>query len=318
MSKVLAFLRYKKQQILKRRLKRYAEYLIHNFEKEERKLIGKKKVMVISKGEYDYTFFNICYLNNMLSLALLAMYRGYLPVFEKSDGEKIGWEWYFTPLEDMWGVDTCKKVYMKERISPYAPSFDMVCNSDCKDFEIWKAFTKHLLQLNPKMEEYLQKDTSNLSGFSGDFQMAMGVLLRGTDYTKMKPAGHPIQPSVEDICKRIQAGLLSNPQYKYIYVATEEKRLCDYIKRQFPQIIVLENKRHYIDDMFYEQTLDYVSEVKLDLENENYSRGIEYLSSLVILSKCNMIISGVSGGSCGAFLLRGDLKNCEILYSGKY
>lgn len=310
---------YIRNQGLKKNLKKYAVYLMNHYDQEIEKLRKKKRVMVISKGEYDYTFFNICYLNNMLSLMLLAMYKGYIPSFEGEHCEdKIKWNWYFTPPESIWGdISHFKKKKCSDIVSPYAPSFEDLIDLESIDYQFWSFFANKFAKINSSTQSYLREDADGMN-FDCDFQHTVGVLLRGTDYTKMKPSGHPIQPDINELCGKINSVVSGNSNIRYIYVATEEKRLCCELKKNFPNLIVLENKRHYIDDQFYSMDCNYVSEVTVGMENENYSRGIEYLSSLLILAKCNFIVSGISGGVVGTMLFRGNPQGCHFIYKGKY
>jgi hypothetical protein len=54
-------------------------------------------------------------------------------------------------------------------------------------------------------------------------------------------------------------------------------------------------------------------------ENEIYNRGIEYLSSIYLLSRCDALIGGNCGGSISALLMNGGkYEFTEIFNLGLY
>jgi hypothetical protein len=60
---------------------------------------------------------------------------------------------------------------------------------------------------------------------------------------------------------------------------------------------VIVNKRDYYDKKMQEASLKLIGEVHFERDNDNYIRGLQYLSSLVILSRCNALIAGNCGGT---------------------
>lgn len=67
----------------------------------------------------------------------------------------------------------------------------------------------------------------------------------------------------------------------HIYIASEEKKVVDLFKESFPGMI-LENNRTYYDEVYEEQNLDFITQVSINRENDNYWKGIQYMSSLVL------------------------------------
>ena len=73
---------------------------------------------------------------------------------------------------------------------------------------------------------------------------------------------------------------------------------------------VLVNKRCYYDGDY---SNSFLFEVKNPRNNDQYFRNLEYLSSMFILSKCDLLIGGMCGGSQGVLIMRGS-KMYEYLY----
>lgn len=101
---------------------------------------------------------------------------------------------------------------------------------------MFKLYEKYV-KLNRNMQEYFETEYNEL--IKG--RKVLGVLYRGTDYTKLKPSGHPIQPSLEQILrdckKRVEV-----EGYKYIYITTDEKRAVDFLQKELPECKILENR----------------------------------------------------------------------------
>ena len=137
----------------------------------------------------------------------------------------------------------------------------------------------------------------------------VGVCCRGSDYIKLKPAYHPVQPDLQMVEKVVRR-LLEKEGYTHVYLATEEQSIHDYFMSKFPGKVLV-NKRHYIGDAFKQSGADWCHQVVLGIENEPYVKGIEYLSSIYILSKCNALV----GGNCGATQLAFLMNNFKYNYT---
>ena len=60
----------------------------------------------------------------------------------------------------------------------------------------------------------------------------LGVFLRGTDYVRMKPKGHPIQPSIEQVIEKIDEFLGRHNDIKKIFVVTEDDAYFQKLKNK--------------------------------------------------------------------------------------
>lgn len=290
---------YIQQQIERKPYHHFA--YVHTDDKAEKKLRKKHlKIMQIKEGEYEYEYFNFCYLHNILSLIIYARYHKMYPQVCINDKNKdnIQWEWYFQPLTDQIPKGG-KVIYVEcdKKTNAYIPKFDDIFQK--KEIHIWTQWYKKYIRLNTKTKEYIGKEYQRL--FS-DKTKVLGVICRGTDYLALKPSGHPVQPQTKEVieyCKK------SMKEYKFdaIYLATEERKIRDLFEEEFPGKI-LENKREYYDDIYDEDTsIKYIKDVHFERENDNYWLGLEYLSSIVLLSHCSALVGGNCGGTLGAIFL---------------
>ena len=271
----------------------------------------KNRYMIIDSTEEVYFSFSACYMKDILSLAIYAICRGYKPLFKVKavDGSYIHDTYFKQPYEDV-----TEKIHIKSPIK--RGNIDITfMNMFRKDIRsIYSKVMNQCLQLNDETQNYFKAD---LQATIGTRKKVLGVLVRGTDYLRLKPAFHPVQPTIEDViseCKEI----IEKYNYKYIYLATEEEKYQKLFEEVFPNM-VLTNQRHYIGNQFWNSSSSHCYKVNLNIDNENYIKGIEYLSSLEILACCDSLIGGNCGGTMYAFLRNNDTYEfCKIFNLGLY
>ncbi len=248
-----------------------------------------------------------------------AVARGYIPVIdmqsfenmflEKDEVGKINsWEFYFN--QPFFRLDEIKNniIYSSPRIAPLSPDMQSVLNED--ESLKWKILYKNFIRFNNQTNTYIQQEYSNL--IKG--KKVLGVLYRGTDYKKLIPKNHPITPDITDFINKIKVLINEWGDFDYIYVATEEKSSMEKIKIAFPGKII-ENKRVYYDD--FEN--DYLANAHFNRDKDKYWKGLEYLSSIYLLSRCNSFIGVLCGGTYAVnFMKEDDFEHKYFFYKGLY
>ena len=124
----------------------------------------------------------------------------------------------------------------------------------------------------------------------------LGVLCRGTDYVQLRPHGHPVQPSVEDVIAKC-CEVMREQDCRLIYLCTEDAAIWDAVNAAFPgrvksyqRIHVSVNENENVNDV-------------MNRLAGPYERNREYLISIGILSRCDCLVAGAAGGTYGALLL---------------
>ncbi|MDD3665054.1 MAG: hypothetical protein PHQ65_07305 [Bacteroidales bacterium] len=278
-----------------------------------------KKYMLIDRGAYHYPYFNMSALKCLAGNMLFAFYKGYIPyvdLAERDEGE-FNWDVFFRqPFENRINPQEIIKnnmVKQKFKVSPYYIRHKFVY--DRVELGIWSKIFKDFVVFNEKTEAYIQNEYNNIMPQNS---RVLGVVCRGTDYIVKKPSGHPVQPTPEYLIKYIDKKL-SVLQIDFIYLATEEKRILDLFEESFPGKI-LTNNRTYYDEIYYsaKKVLD-IGDISFERENDNYWKGIEYLSSVYILSKCVALIGGNCGAAQGAIYLNNhQYEFCDLINLGLY
>lgn len=271
-------------------------------------------LMEIRQGDYNYEYFNFCYMNNILSLILYSLYHNCIPeiCINKGKEQVIQWEWYFKQPFNCKEKNTFKIISCPRKTGSFSPKFqDIYCQ---KKLQIWQNIYQRFVHFNSTAQEYIDKEYKKL--FEPN-KKVLGVICRGTDYITLKPAGHPVQPAVDKVieyCKQC----MDKFEYDAIYLATEEKKIRDMFVHAFPDKI-LENQRMYYDDIYYKENIQYIKDVHFNRENNNYWIGLEYLSSITLLSRCNSLVGGNCGGSMAAlFMNNNQYEHVHIFNLGLY
>lgn len=296
---------------------RFAVHLSKHYDQVIRRIRKKNRVMLIQKERfpYAYAFFNICFLNDVIGSIMYALYKGYLPSVQlksREEGENL-WEWYFyQPFEQ---PETAEVIVCDRASSNCRPKVRTGFGTEDSDpeFKLWSFLYKKFVVFNDSVSSYIQQEVEA----AGIQDNSLGLLIRGTDYTGTKPKGHPIQPEIQELIEKA-AEYHEQNHYSAIYVATEEKRLFDAIADAFGREIVRENQRKYFDEQYYQRNLNYIGHVRFDRERDNFWKGLEYLSSLVILSRCTDLIAGNCGGTEFAVLFTNGYRNKYIFNKGVY
>lgn len=147
-------------------------------------------------------------------------------------------------------------------------------------------------------ETQIYCETERKQVLQGKEQETLGVLVRGTDYKYA--AGHAKQPEIDEVIQTVRKIIKKHSQFKYIYLATDEQKTEDRFQQEFPNMVLV-NKRTYFDQFDFSGQL--LADVKLDRPRDKYYRGLEYLSSVYILSKCGGLCAGLCGGTFGAYYM---------------
>ena len=147
-----------------------------------------------------------------------------------------------------------------------------------------------LVVLNADTEQYINDEYNKIIDSRSRI---LGVLCRGTDYIGHK--GLPIQPKIEEVINDCKVWM-NKYNYEKIYLATESEDIYNQFITALPDKVIV-NKRDYYDKKMHDEELNLIGEVHFNRANDNYLKGLYYLSSLVILARCNALLAGNCGGT---------------------
>ena len=297
-------------------LERYGRYLEKHFDIEWERAVKNRKLMVITQGPYSFSYWNVSAANNMVSLIIYSLYHGCIPTIRinHNRSDYFSWDWYFLQPYEVMGTDISnfEEVECPVSCCSMCSNMQIVHEPRSWKFRLFQMLFQRFLVLNQSTQAYVDEEIKIL----GNCDKMLGVLMRGTDYIKLKPAGHPVQPSPNEIIQKVRE-CFDQGQYSAVYVATEEKKLFDLVGEAIGVDHIRQNKRQYYDMQFYSNNEDLIGRVSFDRENDNYWKGIEYLSSLIILSRCHSLVAGNCGGTMFAVLM-GNYSQPYIFNYGVY
>lgn len=145
------------------------------------------------------------------------------------------------------------------------------------------------------VKKYIYELACNKVKSDGINNMA-GILIRGTDYTKLKPAGHPIPPTPEMAAAKLDE-FIAKYKTERVFLATEDKDIYDYFMNRYGNIIYTTDKNLIAS---YSGS-DYVANAIHSVNK--YQFGLDYLVKIICLSECRYLISSKTSGSNFARLL---------------
>lgn len=296
-------------------MRQYAGYLSEHFE-EEVKRIKEKPVFLKVNLDYHVGFFHAGIIIQTIEYTIVAMKNSMIPVFFINDHIKsekqLCLDWFFEqPYLTVFGMDDLdlnKIEYVNLAIKniPYRIEADYLWNMECADWCVYKTLANKIISKNAFFAEYLIRDKEKNSIAPQD---CLGVLIRGTDYVKLKPKYHPAQPEIDEIINKVRE-IIKTGKYKGIYVATDEKRIFEKVCNEFGKSIVFSNSREYYDEIYRKEKLEQICEAKLDRNNDQYFSSLEYISSMFVLSECK----GIVGGTCSGSVLAALFSNSDYQY----
>lgn len=291
--------------------------LIKNFEECCEKAEKSNKYCLIKQGSLEYKVVNFCFVREMVANIIWCLERGYKPLIDIDSSygnykvksnlwEKI----YIQPFGE--NLEEIKSKYKDDiEICPVKlhcvfPGFQDV--RDSKKIEFWNKIYKKFVVYNEFCQDYIDQEFETI--LKG--KKCLACLIRGTDYIKIKPRLHPIQPTVDEVIEKLKQ-VMSEQKLEYIYLATEEKKIADMVKKEFGDV-VLENKRKYFDEIYDKGDIRTVAHVNFDREDDDFWKMLEYMSSIDLLSKCDSIVAGVCGGSEAAVYFNGNKYKVMYLF----
>ncbi len=138
----------------------------------------------------------------------------------------------------------------------------------------------------------------------------LGVFARGTDYVRLKPRGHAIQPDTQSIILKTKE-FLEKYGYRKIFLATEDEEIRDAFIDAFGRINIYSTESNYLSKDYNN---DFISHV---ITSDMYEFGLDYLVKMLCLSKCKYLVGGDAMGSRFAMKM-GHFEDAYIFNLGVY
>lgn len=243
--------------------------------------------------------------------------HGIIPVVDMQTKENIfttpserrnnnAWEYFFEQPSDIsyLSVKKCKNKIILD--NPTGPGFALATIDNKDSINYWRKLVNKYIKPSKEVLSILEKYECQITNHN-----CLGILARGTDYKKSTASGHPIQPSCEELIEKAKY-YISEKKVTKIFLATEDQDILDKMTSSFGEMILSIPQKRYTSDVTCK--LGHMKDYAKDSIEMNRS----YLASILMLSKCNYFISGISGGMLGTYLFSEGFDECWICNRGNY
>lgn len=296
---------------------------LYRFERHYHKEnLSKSKYLVIKRDSGSSPLGLFAYFITNVAWIEYALRKNYIPVIDMQnfknvyhrDGEvgKVNtYEYFFkqpagVSVEEAFASKEAR--YVWQNIPDFHPneSLDFFLNQEIVDY--YRAIVQKYVPFQDEVKEKLEQARKEILGEAG---RVVGVLARGTDYTTLKPYYHPVQPDLPELIEKIDSYRTKYDCQK-IFVATEDETILQGLQKEYGEDLLYYNqKRVQSTDTF----LNYNKEFVGDDPSKN---GLDYLTSIYLLSKCNGLLAGRTSGTVGAMLLAKEYEFFHIFSKGRY
>lgn len=129
----------------------------------------------------------------------------------------------------------------------------------------------------------------------------LGLLCRGTDYLKLKPKGHPVQPTVEQVIADARRAMREQ-NLTQVFVATEDADILEALRSEFGQQLIYLHQQRLSSSAI--KPNEYLADEKMRLAGFNgIDDAWQYLTAIYLLAHCKYTLCGRTGGAKGVLLM---------------
>ncbi len=278
-----------------------------------------KKYYIIAAPHITTGLMSIVFCN--LNLTLFAEKNGYIPIvdmqhysnqyFKENRVYKDNtWEYYYEQpygclLSDIENKSEVIISNHEQDLANISPPVDKDLPVELTDYKLderlrqYKSYFNKYIRFNNETKKYLDDKYNQIIGKE---QNVLGVFARGTDYIVRRTENHWVQPNAKQLIKKVKKILNNYPEITKIYIATEDLDIFKAFKSEFKDMLI-DNNQYRISYKNKENKFKYLSQIPSKRKDHNYNMGLEYLTSLYILSKCKYFIGGRTAGSMAVYYM---------------
>ena len=257
-----------------------------------------------------------------------ALSQGWIPVIDMQnypnailEPEKLGkenaWEYFFEQplrigLEEAYNGEN---IILGKEYRGFAP-YSKNSFYDDKNIELaeWRMLVKlGLLKVKPAIMKEIMATRAKLFAST---DRVLGVYLRGTDYVAKKLNRHPVPPPVE-FARDVILEKVRDWKCNKIFLSTEDRTIVQFFKDIFGDgfgTFCVTIDREYVD---YKPGR-WINDAHTNRENDRFLNTKEYITEMIILSKCNSFITSMCSGATSVMMLSEGFENIYAFNLGIY
>lgn len=176
----------------------------------------------------------------------------------------------------------------------YPGTSPALCDQGNPEFLEWRRFTHGHIAFSDEMTAVIDARQAALFG-EGD--RILGCFVRGTDYLRMKPKNHLVQPEPRQVAADAKR-ICEERDLQKVFLASEDRDVYDLFRREFGDRLIVnqtELPEYRSDFLVRSGALGDLSRTMLITS--------QYLTSVALLSRCTCLLGGCASGFVGAALL---------------
>lgn len=284
--------------------------LYHRNERELKKSFGNKNedktFYIIRKHSMEEGLISIYF--GVLMEIKYALGKGYIPFVDLQNnktqyttgeiinGTKNAWE-YFWEQPSKYRINEIfesRNVILsgKNRVADREKRNEKMYNL-YKNYDFYNSYVTHMfykfIKKNIDVKPYIYEQVEDIWKEHFGNRKVIGIFVRGTDYTAFQPKGHPVQPTKEYLYEQLIIMRKKHLDEK-VFLVTEDEKIYAFFKEKLKSTLI------EIDDIRFSQYKgdDYIYKY---CKGNAYQVGLHYLIKLLLLSKCDYLISSIASGS---------------------
>lgn len=165
-----------------------------------------------------------------------------------------------------------------------------------------------LIHFNRPTEEYIEEYQRSLFPVNGKI---LGVSVRGVSYGAKDIPGHPKQPKVTELITTVEK-VMEEWKMDYIFFTCEYAPTVEAMQKAFGDKMIFMPRSRYED-------LPTKDANPLYEPGRRYQTNLEYVTEMALLSRCNSLLAGMSGGVRAAIIWNGNqYEHMKIFDNGMY
>lgn len=268
--------------------------------------LNKNKTIYIIRPRTDGIEGLMSLLLNVIKQINYAEKSGYVPVVDfknydtqyKVDNGAVSnvWDYFFNPVSKI-SLDEAyqsRNVILSGLSSIRESDEYLDQKMDEASLSQARKFVKQYICFAPETEEFVSNEIVSIA-----LEKTLGLYLRGTDYIKLRPAGHPVQPTTRQAIEKADE-MMRRHGLEYVFLVTEDAEIYKEIKKYFGQKLKIVSYDSFINNYEGAGFLSQDEKIVSQLAASPYQRGMNYLAKLIILSRCKYFVGGNTCGSWAA------------------
>ena len=227
---------------------------------------------------------------------------------------KNAWEYYFeqTSAYSLEDVYKSRNVRLSGLNATLKRSPALQQKYDEKSMDAVRRLLKEYIRFNSAVNNLVDEELKRLKP-----DESIGLYLRGTDYVKLRPSGHPVQPSVEQAVAVVDK-MMERHLVKTIFLVTEDGEIYDAVQKYYGDKLCIVSYDSFITGYQKQGFISHNPEQMKQLAATPYQRGLNYLCKLIVLSKCRYFVGGNTSGAWAACAFSDGFEEQYVFDLGKY